>query len=390
MLNFDFNIPTKIYFGQGRIEVLGKEILKYGKKILLAYGGGSIKKNGIYDEVVSQLKASKIEFVELSGIKPNPSIESVREGVKLCKENDVEFILAVGGGSVIDCAKAIAAGANYAGDAWDFFVKGAKVDNVIAIGSILTLSATGSEMNANTVISNEATEEKLPFAHPTLKPQFSILDPTYTYSVSAVQTAAGTADIMSHCFEQYFSKVDGTFVQDRMTEAILKTCIQYGPIAMKEPDNYEARANLMWASSLALNGLLQYGKEGDWATHVMEHKISAISDLTHGIGLAILTPHWMAEVLDKSSLEKFHSFATNVFHISEGNDQMEMANAGIQALKEFFISLNIPSNLYDLGIRITEDRFHEMAVDIVKNGPIGKYKSLGLSEVLSILKSCYR
>ena len=195
---------------------------------------------------------------------------------------------------------------------------------------------------------------------------------------------------MSHCFEQYFSKVDGTFVQDRMTEAILKTCIQYGPIAMKEPDNYEARANLMWASSLALNGLLQYGKEGDWATHVMEHKISAISDLTHGIGLAILTPHWMAEVLDKSSLEKFHSFATNVFHISEGNDQMEMVNAGIQALKEFFISLNIPSNLYDLGIRITEDRFHEMAVDIVKNGPIGKYKSLGLSEVLSILKSCYR
>ncbi|MBT4339725.1 MAG: iron-containing alcohol dehydrogenase [Bacteroidetes bacterium] len=390
MLNFDFNIPTKIYFGQGRIEVLGKEILKYGKKILLAYGGGSIKKNGIYDDVVSQLKSNKIEFVELCGIKPNPSIESVREGVKLCRENEVEFILAVGGGSVIDCAKAIAAGVNYAGDAWDFFVKGAKVNNVIAIGSILTLSATGSEMNANTVISNEATEEKLPFAHPTLKPRFSILDPTYTYSVSAVQTAAGTADIMSHCLEQYFSKVDGTFVQDRMTEAILKTCIQYGPIAMKEPDNYEARANLMWASSLALNGLLQYGKEGDWATHVMEHKISAISDLTHGIGLAILTPHWMAEVLDKSSLEKFHSFATNVFHISEGNDQMEMANAGIQALKEFFISLNIPSNLYDLGIRITEDRFHEMAVDIVKNGPIGKYKSLGLSEVLSILKSCYR
>lgn len=246
MLNFNYSIPTKIFFGKGQIEILGKEIKKYGNKVLIVYGGGSIKKNGVYDEIVNIFKDNNINFWELSGVEPNPRITTVRKGIKMCKENDIDFILAVGGGSSIDCSKVIAAGYYYKGDPWDIVLNSSKIENAIPLGTILTLSATGSEMNAGAVITNLETNEKLGTHHPSMAPKFSILDPSYTFTVPAKHTAAGIADIMSHTFENYFSKTKEAYLQNRMAESILKTCIEYGKVAMEEPENYEARANLMW------------------------------------------------------------------------------------------------------------------------------------------------
>ena len=301
MLDFNIHFPTRIRFGRGKIENLGQEILAWGDKVLLVYGGGSIKRSGLYDQVLQIFKDNSITHVELSGVQPNPRISSVRQGVELCKKHEVHLVLAVGGGSTIDCAKIIAAGAGYDGDAWDFFTRKAKINYALPIGTVLTLAATGSEMNANAVISNDDTKEKLGTGSPVLIPRFSILDPEYSFTVPPEQTASGTVDIMSHIFEQYFSLTPETFIQDRLAEAMLKTCIHYGPIAIAQPDNYEARANLMWTGSLALNGLLGAGKRTDWATHDIEHEISALYDVTHGLGLAVLTPYWMQYVLDEQT-----------------------------------------------------------------------------------------
>ena len=249
MLNFNYSIPTKIFFGKDKIDVLPNELKKYGTKILLVYGGGSIKKTGLYDQIVGILETNDICFWELSDVEPNPRIESVRKGIELARENKIEVILAVGGGSVIDCAKVIAAGISYKGDAWDIVLDPRKIISVLPIASILTLAATGSEMDNGAVINNPETNEKLGTGHKEMAPKFSILDPTYTFSVPKNQTAAGTVDIMSHIFEVYFSNTSEAYVQNRMAEALLKTCIHYGRIAIDEPENYEARANLMWTSS---------------------------------------------------------------------------------------------------------------------------------------------
>ena len=253
MENFKFNAYTEMLFGKGQIEKLPEVINRFGKNVLLAYGGGSIKKNGIYDKVKELLKDCNI--VELDKIEPNPRIETVRRGVDLCRENNIDVILAVGGGSTIDCSKVVAAGAFYEGDAWDLVTNSEKINKVLPIVTILTLAATGSEMNGNAVITKMDTNEKLGTGSDKLKPQVSILDPEYLYTLPAIQTAAGTADIMSHIFESYFKKTKGAFVQDKFSEGLLETCIKYCPIALKDPKNYEARANLMWASSMALNGL---------------------------------------------------------------------------------------------------------------------------------------
>ncbi|MDD2373612.1 MAG: iron-containing alcohol dehydrogenase, partial [Syntrophomonadaceae bacterium] len=317
MLNFNIHFPTRISFGRGKIEDLSKEILCYGDKVLLVYGGGSIKRSGLYDRVLQVFQDNGITHVELSGVQPNPRISSVRQGIELCKKHEVHLVLAVGGGSTIDCAKIIAAGAGYDGDAWDFFTRKAKINYALPIGTVLTLAATGSEMNPNAVISNDDTKEKLGTGSPVLIPRFSIVDPEYTFTVPPEQTAAGTVDIMSHVFEQYFSPTLGTYIQDRLAEAMLKTCIHYGPIAIAQPDNYEARANLMWTGSLALNGLLGAGKRTDWATHDIEHEISALYDVTHGLGLAVLTPYWMQYVLDEQTAPRLAEYARNVWEIEE-------------------------------------------------------------------------
>ncbi|QBD84146.1 iron-containing alcohol dehydrogenase [Clostridium tetani] len=387
MLNFNYSIPTKIFFGKGQIEILGKEIKKYGNKVLIVYGGGSIKKNGVYDEIVNIFKDNNINFWELSGVEPNPRITTVRKGIKVCKENDIDFILAVGGGSSIDCSKVIAAGYYYKGDPWDIVLNSSKIENAIPLGTILTLSATGSEMNAGAVITNLETNEKLGTHHPSMAPKFSILDPSYTFTVPKKHTAAGIADIMSHTFENYFSKTKEAYLQNRMAESILKTCIEYGKVAMEEPENYEARANLMWASSLAINGILSYGKETKWSVHPIEHELSAFYDITHGIGLAILTPYWMEYVLDDSTLDNFVEYGVNVWNINDKEDKYNIANKSIEKTREYFVSLGIPSTLKEVGIE--EEKLEEMAKAATRRGAVGGFRPLKEEDVLKIYKLAF-
>ncbi|MCW6109585.1 iron-containing alcohol dehydrogenase [Clostridium sporogenes] len=384
MLNFNYSIPTKIFFGRNQINILGEQIKKYGSKVLLTYGGGSIKKNGIYDEVIKILKSNHIEFVELSGIDPNPRVTSVREGVKLCRENNIDFILAVGGGSTIDCSKVIAASYYYEGDPWDIVIKKVKINKSLPIGSILTLAATGSEMDAGAVISNMDTNEKIGVGHPSMAPKFSILDPEYTFTVPKNQTAAGTADIMSHIFEAYFSKTKEAYIQNRMAEAILKTCIKYGKIAIEDPKSYEARANLMWASSLAINGLLSYGKSELWSVHPMEHELSAFYDITHGVGLAILTPNWMKYVLNDENINDFYEYGVNVWNIDPEENKYEVAQKSIEKTREYFSELGIPSTLKEVGIG--EEKLEQMAKAATRNGTLGGFKPLSTEDVLNIYK----
>ena len=386
MQNFNYSIPTKIFFGEGQIEVLASEIKKYGSKVLLTYGGGSIKKNGIYDEVVKILKDNNIEFWELGGIDPNPRIDSVREGIKIIRENNIDFILAVGGGSTIDCSKVIAAGYYYDGDPWDLVIKKAKIENALPIGTILTIAATGSEMDSGAVITNLETKQKLGTGHPSMAPKFSILDPVYTYTVPKYQTAAGVADIMSHTFENYFTLDDGAYLQNRLAESVLKTCIHYGKIAIDEPENYEARANIMWASSLAINGLLSYGKDTMWSVHAMEHELSAYYDITHGIGLAILTPPWMEYVLDDERVDKFVEYGVNVWGIDSNKDKYEIAKESIDKTREFFLSLGIPMTLRE--VNIGEENLENMAKAAIehKGGVVGNFKPLYYEDVLAIYK----
>ncbi len=387
MLNFNYSIPTKIFFGKGQIEVLGKQIKEYSSKVLLTYGGGSIKRNGVYDDVVRVLKSEDIEFYELGGIDPNPRIDSVREGIKICREEGIDFILAVGGGSTIDCSKVIAAGYYYDGDPWDLVIDKAKIEKALPIGAVLTLAATGSEMDSGAVITNMETKQKLGVGHPSMAPKFSILDPTYTFTVPKSQTVAGVADIMSHTFENYFTLNDGAYLQNRLAEAVLKTCINYGKLAIEEPENYEARANIMWASSLAINGLLSYGKKPVWSVHAMEHELSAYYDITHGVGLAILTPHWMEYVLDDERVDKFVEYGVNVWEIDKDKDKYAIAHEAIDKTKEFFTSLGIPMSLREVGIG--EENLEKMARAAIdhKDGTVGNFKPLVYEDVLEIYKA---
>lgn len=387
MENFNFNLSTKIAFGKDSVDKLPSLLEGYGKKILLAYGMSSIKKIGLYDKVLDLLGGMGVEVFELSGITPNPRLDKVIEGAKICRENDIDFILAVGGGSTIDCAKAIAMQAKYEGSVWEDFYTNHNyklLKEALPIGSILTLSATGSEMNGGTVISNVETEEKFGFGHPLLKPKFSILDPQLTFSVSKYQTASGSADILSHLFEQYFNPSKSGYLQSRIAEGIMKTVIEFGPKAVEDGEDYEARANLMWASSLALNGLVNLGKPGDWSVHAMEHELSAKYDIAHGVGLAILTPHWMRYVKSSDNKYRFVEMAQNVFGIYMDEEE-EMVEACIKRWAEFFESIGIPKNLRELGI--DESRLEEMAGACTKNGKIGSMKSLGKDDVLAIYKA---
>ena len=384
MLNFDYSIPTKIFFGKNQIKVLAREIKQYGNKVLLVYGGGSIKKNGVYDKVIKIFKDENIEYHELGGVEPNPRIESVRQGIKICKAKNIDIVLAVGGGSTIDCSKVIAAGYYYEGDAWDIVLDSSKIADALPIGSILTLSATGSEMDKSAVISNMESNQKLGVGHPKMAPKFSILDPTYTFSVPKNQTAAGTVDIMSHIFETYFSNTKEAYLQNRMSEALLKTCINYGRKAMDNPKDYEARANLMWAGSLAINGLLSYGKQTEWSTHGMEHELSAFYDITHGVGLAILTPNWMEYALNEYTVDKFVEYGVNVWNICSSKDKMEVARLSIEKTREYFLSLDMPQTLREVGI--DEEKLEKMAEQATERGTLGSFKPLNKEDVLNIYK----
>lgn len=385
MENFRYNAYTEIIFGKGQIENLTKSLEPYGKNVLLTYGGGSIKKNGIYAKVMELLKDFNV--IEMSGIEPNPRIESVRRGVKLCKENSIDVILAVGGGSTIDCSKVIGAAYYYEGDAWDIVTNSSLIEKVLPIVTVLTLAATGSEMNKNAVISNMETNEKLGTASVKMIPKVSILNPEYMFTLPGIQTAAGTADIMSHVFENYFQSTEDAFVQDKISEGLLSTCIKYCPIALKEPDNYAARSNLMWASSLALNGLCGCGKSGSWTCHPIEHELSAYYDITHGVGLAIVTPRWMRYILSDKTVDKFVEYGVNVWRLSPIEDKFSLANEAIDKTEEFFKNCGIPSTLTELGI--DNSKFDLMAEKAVKFGGLNyAYVSLEPSDIKKILEAC--
>ncbi|MDD6638480.1 MAG: iron-containing alcohol dehydrogenase [Lachnospiraceae bacterium] len=385
MNNFNFCVPTDIRFGRDQIECLPEELKKYGKRVLLVYGGGSIKRTGLYEKIQTLLK--EFEIYELSGIEPNPKLSSVRKGVALCKEHKIDVVLAVGGGSCIDASKHIACGAFYEGDPWDLVLDRSKVTGALPIAVVLTICATGSEMNSGAVISNEETNEKLEINTPLLYPALSICDPTYLYTLPAKQTAAGTVDIMSHVFEQYFQPNDGAYLTDRLAEAVLKTCVHYGPIALKEPENYEARSNLMWSSTVGLNHLLTVGKGGAWSVHPMEHELSAFYDITHGVGLAILTPAWMRYVLSDETVARFAMYARNVWDIEE-TDPYRAAQLAIDKTEEFFISLGMPSTLREVGI--DHSRFAEMAEEAVRTSGIASrsYVHLAKEDIVKIFEMC--
>ena len=387
MRNFTHAIPTKLYFGEGQIAKLDGALRPFGKNVLLAYGGGSIKKTGLYDTVKKILADGGFAVTELSGIEPNPRIGSVKRGVELCKENKIDVVLAVGGGSTIDCCKAIAAGVFYDGDLWEMVANRHGLLKALPLVDILTLAATGSEFDNCGVISNPDTSEKLGNVY--TFPAVSICDPTYTYSVSAYQTAAGTADIMSHIFEGYFSRTPDSSLSDYIAEGILKTAIKYLPIALREPDNYEARANLMAIASVACSGIPEYGKQSTgWPCHSMEHELSAFYDVTHGVGLAILTPRWMRFILkkDPTSAWRFVRFARNVWGL-DGEDETALAEAGIKSLENFFRRAGIPMTLSEIGIGT--EHFAEMAAhanrgDYLKNA----FVPLTTEDIVEIFKDC--
>ena len=387
MNNFIYNIPVKVYFGENQLCHLGGELAKFGKKVLLAYGRGSIKKNGLYDAVTKEISGAGLDFVEISGIEPNPRIDSVREGARICKENGVDVVLAVGGGSVIDASKWIAAAAKSEVDPWDFLSKKAPVESALPVLSVLTLSATGSEMDCGGVISNPATNDKIGRMEEKLLPKVSFLDPTLTYSVSAYQTACGSADMMSHIMEVYFTNEKDLYMLDCFMEGMMKTIIKFTPAAIEKPDDYEARANLMWTSSWAINGFIDGGKRQAWSCHSIEHQLSAYYDITHGLGLAIITPRWLRYCLDESRVDKYVQFGVNVFGIDPSLAPMEIAEKSIDMLSEFlYETLGLAKNLTELGI--DETHFDEMAQKACHNDVIKGFKWLGKDDIIEILRMC--
>ncbi|MEO0292814.1 MAG: iron-containing alcohol dehydrogenase [candidate division WOR-3 bacterium] len=387
MSEFSLNLSTKIFFGKGKVKELGEAIKPFGKKVMVVTGGGSIKKYGIFNEVANELNRSGFEWFEYSGVVPNPRLSHCISGAKIAIEEKVDFLLAVGGGSVLDATKAISFLGFTKGNVWeDYFVNNKDIEKALPIGVVLTLSATGSEMNGNAVITNEEKKQKIAARSENLKPKFAILDPTYTFSVPKEHTANGIADIFSHLFEQYFSPEEiDWWVPDRMAEGVMKTLIKWGPVACEEGNNYFARANIMWASTVGLNGLLGVGKSGDWATHKIEHELSAYYDIPHGAGLAVLHPTWMEYVLDENTKERFANYGRNVWGI-EGKSEMEVAKKAIEKTRFFFKSLGLPSKLREL--KIDDKYFSNMAEEVISiyKGEVGRLKKLTKEDIENILK----
>ncbi|GAA4719006.1 iron-containing alcohol dehydrogenase [Brevibacillus fulvus] len=382
MENFIYHNPTELIFGKGQIVHLKDKVDKYGKNVLLVYGGGSIKKTGLYDKILSLLGEKGAKVSELSGVEPNPRLSTVNKGISLCKSEKIDWILAVGGGSVIDAAKAVAVGAVYEGDVWDFYTRKAVPQNALPLGTVLTLAATGSEMNRGSVITNWETQQK--HGGSTTFPSFSILDPENTFSVPKDQTIYGICDMMSHVFEQYFSHTPNIPLQTRIAESILLTVIENAEKAIENPHDYDARANLMYSATMALNGTLPVGVVTDWATHSIEHAVSAVYDIPHGGGLAIIFPNWMKYVY-KENVDRFKRFAIQVWGVDPaGKSDDEIAQEGIAKTSEFFKRIGAPTRLADY--KIGDEKIEEMAQKAVPFGPIGNFKKLQAEDVAEILR----
>ena len=383
MQNFDYMTPTRLIFGKESIVKLPEVMRPLGKRVLLTYGGGSIKKLGLYDRVKELLK--DFDIIELSGIQPNPKYDpSVLEGVRLCKEHNIDVILAVGGGSVLDCSKAIAAGAKYDGVPWDLISYKVKAQAALPIIDILTLAATGSEYDCGGVISRTETNDKIGYMDPLLFPVCSILDPVYTFSVSKKQTAAGCADAMNHTIEQYFV-ADSTLLNDGFCESMLKSLMVNARKCLENPEDYTARAEMMLCCTYGCNGILSLGNSmSGWPCHGIEHALSAYYDITHGEGLAIITPRWMKHILNEKTIDRFVKYGINVFGIDASLPKQEIAEKAIDSTYKFFESINIPMHLREVGI--DDSRIDEMAHHIAVNeGLENAYAPLTEQDIKEIL-----
>ncbi|MDR3012213.1 MAG: iron-containing alcohol dehydrogenase [Chitinispirillales bacterium] len=386
MENFVFQNKTKIIFGRDTENQVGEEVAAYAKKILLHYGGGSIKKSGLYDRVTASLKKAGVEYIELGGAQPNPRLSLVKQGIDICRKEGIKFILAVGGGSAIDSAKAMAVGVPYSGDVWDFYSGKGMPEKALDVATVLTIPAAGSESSPSSVITNEDGDLKRGLTTDLIRPVFSILNPVLTFTLPAYQTACGAADIMAHIMERYFTTTQCADFTDRLCEAAMKTIIHNVPTCINEPENYDARAEVMWAGCVSHNDLLGTGRNQDWSSHGIEHEISGIYDVAHGAGLAVVFPAWMKYVY-KSNVNRFVQFASRVWGIDiDFHNQEKTALAGIAALEKFFISIGMPVRLKEMDVGA--DRLEEMADKCTGSGSwtIGGFMSLDRNAVLEILK----
>ena len=388
MNNFIFENATKTFFGKGCVkEYLACLLNNYGSNVMLAYGGGSIKKNGIYDEIISILKKAGKNVIEFSGIMANPTYEKVMEGVKLVQENNIDFILGVGGGSVMDCCKAISMAAVYNGDIWDDFWERAGIIDFepLPLGVIVTVAGTGSEMNGGAVITNESLKIKTGRDYPKCNPKFALLDPTYTYSVPKRQMVSGSFDILSHIMEIYFSEPDEDNVSDDIAEALMKNVIRNLRVAIKNPEDYTARSNLMWDSTMAENRIIKLGKLTDFECHQMEHQLGAYTNCNHGEGLAVLHPVYYRHIY-KYGISKFKKFAVNVWGISPlGKTDEEIAREGVEALADFIKEVGLPTTLRELSVDKQTDL---KAIADSCNLSLGSYKEMTHKEIFEIFKEC--
>ncbi len=387
MINFDYKNDTKIIFGKTTEGRVGEECIKYSDKVLLHYGGGSIKKSGLYNRIITSLKEQNITVIELSGVKPNPRLSLVQQGIKLCKEHGIGFILAVGGGSVIDSAKAIALGALYSGDVWDFYLNINSPIESLPVGVVLTIPAAGSETSGGSVITKEDEQLKKVVAVDFLRPKFAILNPELTLTLPDYQTSCGAADMLAHVFERYFTKVKNVDLTDRLCEATMKTIIYQAKKLVNNPKDYEARAELMWAGTVAHNDLFGTGRIADWASHGLEHELSAITDIAHGAGLAIIFPAWMKYVY-KENLDRFVQFASRVFNIDINFENLEeTALKGIEEVENFYKYLNLPVRLSE--INLDESLIDVMAKKYITDSNKGNFKSLNREDCVNIYKLAF-
>jgi len=384
MENFVFQNATRIVFGRGAEESVGRETAAMARRVLLHFGGKSVKASGLLDRVKARLHEAGVAFEELGGVVPNPRLSLVREGIALCRKHRLEAVLAVGGGSVIDSSKAIALGVPYAGDVWDFYTRKAETKEALPVGVVLTIPAAGSESSGATVITNEDGWHKKDAGGDCLRPRFALMDPVLTFTLPPYQTACGAADIMAHVMERYFTRVKAVDFTDRLCEATLRTIVRNVPIALAKGDDYDARAEIMWAGTVAHNDLLGTGRVGDWATHMIEHEVSGIYDVAHGAGLAVLFPAWMTYVL-RHDVERFAQFASRVFDVEHDYALNERtALEGIRRLRAFWKSIGLPGTLSEMGVGA--DRLDEMAMKCTESGTRGSFVQLAQADVRAILE----
>ena len=384
MINFEYVCPTRIIFGKGKENEVGSIIKQYGKKILLHYGGGSVIRSGLLDRVKTSLTNEGVEFIELGGVQPNPRLSLINEGIRLVKEHNIDFILAVGGGSVIDSAKGIGLGSKYDGDLWDIYLRKATPVDHTPVGVILTIPAAGSEMSTSAVITNEVTMEKRGYNTPFNRPVFSILNPELIYTVPKYHLAAGIVDMFAHVVERYFSNTENVTVTDNLCLGVMNAIYTCGSKYINDITNYDLAAEVVWAASIAHNGILDTGRVTDWSSHAMEHSLSAYYDISHGGGLAVIIPHWMKYVY-KHNPKIFAKYAISVFGVENKGTDEELALKGIERTIEFFESLGLPTKLS--AYNIEEEKFEEMAKHACVFGPIGNFVKLNEEDIVKIYQS---